>query len=77
MSSLPVCVDSCRRHRQGEPQRLDRTASDPAEGRAAMLRTAEMIRSAGFDVDPEFWPIDGAADCTQSYAGCSDSPVAK
>lgn len=42
-----------------------------------MLRTAEMIRSAGFDVDPEFWPIDGAADCTQSYAGCSDSSVAK
>ncbi|WP_228181866.1 glycine-rich domain-containing protein [Streptomyces anulatus] len=50
---------------------------NPAEGRAAMRRTAEMIRSAGFGVDPEFWPIDGAADCTQSYAGCSDSPVAK
>ncbi|MFJ1590942.1 glycine-rich domain-containing protein [Kitasatospora albolonga] len=50
---------------------------DPAEGRDAMRRTAEMIRSAGFDLDPEFWPIDGAADCTQSYAGCSDSPVAK
>lgn len=50
---------------------------DPAEGRAAMRRTAEVIRSAGFDVDPEFWPINGAADCTQSYAGCSDSPVAK
>ncbi|WP_052848320.1 glycine-rich domain-containing protein [Streptomyces avicenniae] len=50
---------------------------DPAEGRAAMRRTAEMIRSAGFDVDTEFWPSDGAADCTQSYAGCSDSPVVK
>lgn len=50
---------------------------NPAEGRAAMRRTAETIRSAGFDVDPEFWPVDGAADCTQSYAGCSDSPVAK
>ena len=49
----------------------------PAEGRAAMRRTAEMIGAAGFDVDPEFWPADGAADCTQSYAGCSDSPVAK
>ncbi|WP_279571230.1 hypothetical protein [Streptomyces hainanensis] len=42
-----------------------------------MRRTAEMIRSAGFDVDPEFWPVNGAADCTQSYAGCSDSPVVK
>ncbi|MGA5003229.1 hypothetical protein ACPCB7_35000 [Streptomyces arboris] len=49
----------------------------PVEGRAAMRRTAEMIGAAGFDVDPEFWPVDGAADCTQSYAGCSDSPVAK
>ncbi|MFE4491464.1 hypothetical protein ACFRKD_03275 [Streptomyces niveus] len=49
----------------------------PAEGRAAMGRTAETIRSAGFDVDQEFWPINGAADCSQSYAGCSDGPVAK
>lgn len=36
-----------------------------------------MISAARFDVDPEFWPADGAADCTQSYAGCSDSPVAE
>ncbi|MEU0986003.1 hypothetical protein [Streptomyces sp. NPDC005953] len=50
---------------------------NPAEGRAAMRRTAEILRSAGFDVDPEFWPMNGAAECTQSYAGCSDSPVAK
>ncbi|GAB2923743.1 glycine-rich domain-containing protein [Streptomyces mayteni] len=50
---------------------------NPAEGRAAMRRTAELIRSAGFDADPEFWPINGAADCTQSYAGCSDSPVVR
>nr|WP_097901534.1 hypothetical protein [Streptomyces sp. b94] len=48
----------------------------PVDGRLAMLRTAEMIRSAGFDVDPDFWPVNGAADCTQSYAGCSDSLVA-
>ncbi|MGV9691093.1 glycine-rich domain-containing protein [Streptomyces sp. NPDC003444] len=48
---------------------------DPAEGRAAMRRTADLIREAGYRADPEFWPLDGAADCTQSYAGCSDSPV--
>ncbi|GAA1043559.1 hypothetical protein [Streptomyces murinus] len=47
---------------------------NPAEGRAVMCRTVEMIRTAGFDTDPEFWPVDGAADCTQSYAGCTDSP---
>ncbi|MFJ4617610.1 glycine-rich domain-containing protein [Streptomyces sp. NPDC088812] len=50
---------------------------NPEEGRAAMRRTAHLMREAGFDTDPEFWPADGAADCTQSYAGCSDSPVAK
>ncbi len=49
---------------------------DPAAGRAALRRTAELMRWAGFAVDPEFWPTDGAADCTQSYAGCSDSPIA-
>ncbi|MFF6869258.1 MULTISPECIES: hypothetical protein [unclassified Streptomyces] len=48
---------------------------DPAEGRAVMRRTADLIREAGYRADPEFWPLDGAADCTQSYAGCSDSPV--
>ncbi|MEU6898803.1 hypothetical protein [Streptomyces virginiae] len=40
------------------------------EGRAAMLRTAEMIRKAGYETDPDFWPIGSAstdaADCTQS-----------
>ncbi|MFF4493989.1 glycine-rich domain-containing protein [Streptomyces sp. NPDC001546] len=55
------------------------TARNPAEGRNAMRRTAEMLREAGFNPDPEFWPTHHAAnccgDCTQSYAGCSDSPV--
>ncbi|MFE1561121.1 glycine-rich domain-containing protein [Streptomyces sp. NPDC058734] len=54
---------------------------NPTEGRKAMRRTADMIRAAGFDTDPEYWPADNAADCSgdcsQSYAGCSDSPVAK
>ncbi|EFL14452.1 predicted protein [Streptomyces sp. C] len=42
-----------------------------------MRRTADMIRDNGFETDPEFWPADNAADCSQSYAGCGDSPVAK
>jgi hypothetical protein len=50
---------------------------NPEEGRTAMRRSADLIREAGYRIDPEFWPIDGAADCTQSYAGCSDSPVSK
>ncbi|MFJ3496844.1 glycine-rich domain-containing protein [Streptomyces sp. NPDC086091] len=48
---------------------------DPGAGREAMRRTAGLLRTAGHRIDPEFWPLDGAADCTQSYAGCSDSPV--
>ncbi|AZK95657.1 MULTISPECIES: glycine-rich domain-containing protein [Streptomyces] len=53
----------------------DRNGHDPRAGRAAMARTRDTIRAAGHAVDPEFWPGDGAADCSQSYAGCSDSPV--
>ncbi|RSS38147.1 hypothetical protein EF912_34235 [Streptomyces sp. WAC07061] len=56
----------------------DRTSGhNPIEGRNAMRRTADMICEGGFTTDPEFWPADHAADCTQSYAGCSDSPVQK
>lgn len=55
----------------------DRRGHNPAEGRAALARTRDTIRAAGFAIDPQFWPADGAADCTQSYAGCTDSPVSK
>ncbi|MEU7030515.1 hypothetical protein AB0A60_27980 [Streptomyces sp. NPDC046275] len=47
----------------------------PAAGRAAMERTKAAIRAAGYAVDPEFWPGEGVADCTQCHAGCTDSPV--
>ncbi|MFF5441712.1 glycine-rich domain-containing protein [Streptomyces achromogenes] len=55
----------------------DRGRHNPKEGRKALALTVETIRAAGFTIDPEFWPNEGAADCTQSYAGCSDSPVNK
>ncbi|MEU6314143.1 hypothetical protein [Streptomyces sp. NPDC047014] len=50
---------------------------NPEKGRAAMRRTAGLIREAGYRTDPVFWPLGDAADCTQSYAGCTDSPVSK
>ncbi|MCX5196176.1 hypothetical protein OOK31_20120 [Streptomyces sp. NBC_00249] len=53
----------------------DRSRHNPKEGRKALARTVETIRAAGFGIDAEFWPNEGAADCSQSYAGCSDSPV--
>ncbi|MEU3656959.1 hypothetical protein AB0E67_29955 [Streptomyces sp. NPDC032161] len=55
----------------------DRHGHNPADGRAVLTRTRDTIRAAGFEIDPEIWPADGAADCTQSYAGCTDSPISK
>ncbi|MGW7521331.1 glycine-rich domain-containing protein [Streptomyces sp. NPDC054796] len=55
----------------------DRGGHDPAKGRAAMANTRDLLRVAGYETDPDFWPAEGSADCTQSYAGCSDSPVNK
>lgn len=49
--------------------------ADPAAGQAAMERTKAAILAAGYTVDPDFWPGEGAADCTQCHAGCTDSPV--
>jgi hypothetical protein len=48
---------------------------DSRLSRPAMRRTTGPGREAGYRTDPEFRPLDGAADCTQSYAGCTDSPV--
>ncbi|MDK0520995.1 hypothetical protein [Streptomyces sp. ML-6] len=55
----------------------DESGSDPEAGRAAMEATKAAIRAVGFTIDPEFWPNEGAADCTQCHAGCTDSPVNK
>ncbi|WP_066956093.1 hypothetical protein [Streptomyces lushanensis] len=55
----------------------DETGSDPEAGGAALEATKTAIRAAGFAVDPEFWPNEGAAGCTQCHAGCTDSPVNK
>ncbi|MFJ3205128.1 glycine-rich domain-containing protein [Streptomyces sp. NPDC086989] len=41
---------------------------------AARDRTVAAITAAGFPVDEEFWP-SVAADCSQCYAGCSNSPA--
>ncbi|MFF1462429.1 hypothetical protein [Streptomyces sp. NPDC058330] len=48
---------------------------DPESGRLAMEVTKSAIRAAGFEVDAAYWPGEGAAECTQCHAGCTDSPV--
>ncbi|WP_406297629.1 hypothetical protein OG948_18595 [Embleya sp. NBC_00888] len=44
-----------------------------AQGRAEVVRTAAVIKAAGFEVDAELWAV-AAADCSQCHAGCHDSP---
>ncbi|WP_331725690.1 hypothetical protein OG264_38880 (plasmid) [Streptomyces xanthophaeus] len=53
----------------------DDEGTDPEAGRAAMATTTAAIRAAGFTIDAEFWPDEGAADCSQCHAGCTDSPA--
>ncbi|MET7411722.1 hypothetical protein [Streptomyces rubiginosohelvolus] len=53
----------------------DEGGSEPKTGRAAMALTTATIRAAGFTIDAEFWPNEGAANCSQCHAGCTDSPV--
>ncbi|MFE8941243.1 glycine-rich domain-containing protein [Streptomyces sp. NPDC007872] len=55
----------------------DRNSHNPAEGRKMLARTRDIIEAAGFKIDADFWPAEGKVDCTQSYAGCTDSPVTK
>ncbi|KIX78402.1 hypothetical protein SF12_09125 [Streptomyces sp. MBRL 601] len=40
----------------------------------ALRDTVEAIRASGFEIDPELWAMNQAADCSQCHAGCTDSP---
>lgn len=42
---------------------------------APISRTVDAIRAAGFVVDASLWAGEGAAECTQCHAGCTDSPT--
>lgn len=47
-------------------------------GNAIRVRTIEAITSAGYEVDPEFWPELNSncnSKCTQCHQGCTDSPT--
>ncbi|WP_282696230.1 hypothetical protein [Streptomyces sp. CC208A] len=52
----------------------DETGTDPEAGRTALAATKDAIIAAGYGIDPEFWPGEGVADCTQCHAGCHNSP---
>ncbi|MFB9602008.1 hypothetical protein ACFFTQ_03340 [Streptomyces roseofulvus] len=56
------------------PEDDDETGTDPEAGREALARTKDAILAAGHTVDAEFWPYEGAAECTQCHAGCHNSP---
>ncbi|MEW2709502.1 hypothetical protein AB0948_31570 [Streptomyces koyangensis] len=40
----------------------------------ALRDTVEAIRASGFEIDPELWAMNQAADRSQCHAGCTDSP---
>ncbi|MFC9424510.1 glycine-rich domain-containing protein [Streptomyces sp. NPDC056987] len=43
-------------------------------GPLVLERTINAIRAAGFEIDPDLWGMESAADCNQCHAGCHDSP---
>ena len=52
-----------------------RDGHDPKTGAPLVLeQTITAIKAAGFEIDPELWGMDNAADCNQCHAGCHDSP---
>ncbi|MGW6855863.1 glycine-rich domain-containing protein [Streptomyces xanthophaeus] len=56
-----------------EPNRVPAPLEEKERARD---RTVAAIIAAGFPVDLEFWP-PVAADCSQCYDGCSNSPAGK
>jgi hypothetical protein len=42
--------------------------------RGGLKATVTAIRAAGYRIDQALWLMDGAADCSQCYNGCSDTP---
>ncbi|MFF2524277.1 glycine-rich domain-containing protein [Streptomyces liangshanensis] len=43
-------------------------------GPLVLERTINAIKAAGFEIDPDLWGMESAADCNQCHAGCHDSP---
>ncbi|MFD1657216.1 hypothetical protein ACFSL4_02950 [Streptomyces caeni] len=39
-----------------------------------MRDRVKAIKAAGFEIDPDLWGMEDAADCNQCHAGCHDSP---
>ncbi|MEU8586319.1 hypothetical protein AB0C59_04830 [Streptomyces sp. NPDC048664] len=45
-----------------------------AGGPLVLEWTINAIKAAGFEIDPDLWGMESAADCNQCHAGCHDSP---
>jgi len=72
----PSYWDFCLTHNGGYLHHVPHLSAERAGRPGVLQQTVDAIRAAGFALDTELW---GAmeVDCTQCYAGCSDSPGKK
>ena len=47
----------------------------PEPDPVTLATTVAVMRRAGYRIDPELWSMNAAAECSQCYAGCTDSPT--
>ncbi|MEU9241415.1 hypothetical protein [Streptomyces sp. NPDC048385] len=60
------CVSEAMAEQDGR----DRKSGGPL----VLEQTIKAIKAAGFEIDPDLWGMEDAADCNQCHAGCHDSP---
>ncbi|MFE4855630.1 glycine-rich domain-containing protein [Streptomyces sp. NPDC056670] len=69
---LPASAPSIQRF---SDNKATRDGHDPRTGGPLVLkRTIRAIMAAGFEIDPDLWGMEDAAECNQCHAGCHDSP---
>ncbi|MGV9426620.1 glycine-rich domain-containing protein [Streptomyces sp. NPDC003656] len=72
---VPVLPELAGSGRRVSDDEVTRDGRDHERGGPLVLeRTIKAIKAAGFEIDPDLWGMESAADCNQCHAGCHDSP---
>ncbi|MYY06448.1 MULTISPECIES: hypothetical protein [unclassified Streptomyces] len=64
----------CDQHAGRYIHHVPHLPGEGTQGPPALGDTTKAIRTTGFEIDPELWTMEDAADCSQCHAGCTDSP---
>ncbi|WP_239081472.1 hypothetical protein [Streptomyces sp. SID9727] len=64
----------CDQHAGRYIHHVPHLPGEGTQGPPTLGDTAKAIRTSGFEIDPELWTMEDAADCSQCHAGCTDSP---